>query len=209
MCAELADLGMQLARAAAARARADLAEHPAQAAPQPPATPAMAPQSYPVTAAHPDPAPAAPCRAAAIRPCKQIDPALLFTRLATVVRNCIALEARLAGTAPAAPTEDRARLLRADPRRPLIRDALKRALEKHPDRAELNRETTARLDEQLAADADQITHPGRLFFALCDAFSIEINVAILPDELLYANPEPAHLYDHVTTAPAPRATSPP
>jgi hypothetical protein len=179
-CAELADLAMQLARAAAARTLANWAEpeHP----------PAAAPPTAQVA--------------------KQTDPAVLFTRLAAVVRDCVALEARLAAGSGPAPRAA-ALQLRADPRRAPLREAFRRATEHHPDRAELLRETTTRIDEQLAADPDQKVRLANLYFPLCDELGIEIDLSILPDEFLILDPEPARQNEAAPRAPDPRATSPP
>jgi hypothetical protein len=174
LCAELADLAMQLARAAAARTLADWAE------PEAPAT--------------------APPGAAGTASPKQTDPAILFTRFAAVVRDCVALEARIA--AGAAPTPRAASLvLRADPRRAPLREAFRHATIKHPDHADLLRATTTRLDEHLAADTEQTTAPPHLFATICTELGIAIDLATLPDEYLNA------LYE--ATNPDPRATSPP
>jgi len=205
MCAELADLAMQLARAAAARTRADWAEPEVPPTAEPTFLPAAAPQSDPETAPHSNPAPApTPRRVAATAPYKQTEPALLFNRLAATVRDCIALEARLAaGAAPT--TRARTLQLRADPRRAPLREAFDRATEKHPDRADLRRETTTRLDEELTADSDQTLALGNLFFTICDELGIEIDIAQLPDEFLFLS----ETIDSHDDAPDPRATSPP
>jgi len=89
---------MQLARAAAARTLANWAEPEAAPATKPQSTQAAEPHSESETAPHANPAPT-PRRAASYlagtASHKQIDPAVLFTRLAAVVRDCVALEARL------------------------------------------------------------------------------------------------------------------
>jgi hypothetical protein len=124
------------------------------------------------------------------------------------VRDCIALEARL--TAGAGPTTRAATLLlRADSRRAPLREAFGRATEKHPDRADLLRETTTRLDEQLTNDPDQTIDLGRLFFTICDEVGIEPDLAQLPDEFLTWACETTDPSEAVTNAPDPRATSPP
>jgi hypothetical protein len=134
---------------------------------------------------------------------KPTDPALLFTRLAATVRDCIALESRLA----AAAAGTRGPLLpRADPRRAPLREALRHATKNHPGHAELLRDTATLLDEQLAADPDQTIDPAALLGAICDEFGITINFATLPDEYLFAatgTPEQGE------DTPDPRATSPP
>jgi hypothetical protein len=121
--------------------------------------------------------------------CKPIDPALLFTRLAATVRDCIALEARLTAGTPAT-ARATSLLLRADPRRATLREAFRHVTENHPDRTELLRETTTRLDDQLAADAAQIIDPATIFFAICEELAIVIDFSTLPDEYLDFAPEP-------------------
>jgi hypothetical protein len=201
MCAELAELGMDLARAAAARARADWAkpeEPPApEAHPEPPPEPEVAAPGRLAQAARPPRVAAPSARAAS---CKPTDPALIFTRLVTSVRDCITLEARLAagliptsrGTSPA---------LRADPRRASLQNIFRRITGHHPDRAELIRQTTARIDEDLAADPDRTLELPELFFKICEDFGIEVDLATLPDEFL-------GVIDDLD-APDPRATYPP
>jgi hypothetical protein len=213
MCAELADLAMQLARAAAARALTDSAEPepPPAAEPQP----TQAAESQPLQAAEPLSLPdAAPhsTRETAPRPPtiriaspRQIDPALLFTRLAAVVRDCITLEARLAAAAtdrrgphPLTP--------RADPRRAPLREILDLATQNHPGRAALNREITTRLEEHLAADPYHTVNPAQILDAICDEFAIDLDLAKISDghlDMLCGTDDgPDDDFD-------PRATSPP
>ena len=209
MCAELADLGMELARAAAARTRANLVEPEEHPASHTQFTPAPDAQSDPETARAANPAPAAAsCRAATAASHKQTDPAILFTRFAAIVRDCIALEARLAAGSPHT-TRAGSLALRADPRRALLRHAFHRTLENHPDRAVLLRETTTCLDEDLAADAEQTAHPAHLFANICNELGIEFDVAILPDELLGADLVTTYAREDRHNAPGYRATSPP
>jgi len=198
MCAELADLGMQLARAVAARALSDWQEPEAAAfvaAPEP----SPAPQGQPTHIRTPS------CKTPS---CKPVDPALLFTRLAAAVRECIALEARLAGGTQAA-SRAPAPLRGADPRRAPLRDIFRLVTKNHPDRAALLRETTNRVDEELAADAGQTTQAPSIFFAICEEFGIEIDFATLPDLYLNALCDGIDPEDDVTVTPEPRATSPP
>jgi len=215
MCAELADLAMQLARATAARALADQAAPeapPSTQATEPPSTQATAPPSpqplEPAAASGPAAHPARATAPRATLSCpRQIDPALLFTRLAAVVRDCITLEARLAaGLAPTRGTRPRASLS-ADPRRDLLREILRRAIEHHPARAALNREIPARLEQHLEADPDQTLHPTEILEKICDEFQIEPDWANLPDEYLDAICE--GLEEPGEETPDPRATSPP
>jgi len=253
MCAELADLAMQLARAAAARALTDRAEpepppaaepqsirvaepqsmrvaepQPMQAAePQPMQAaepqPMQAAEPQPMQAAEPQPLQAAeplslpaaaahPTRETAPRPPtiriaspRQIDPALLFTRLAAVVRDCITLEARLA----AAATDTRGPhplTPRADPRRAPLREILDLATQNHPGRAALNREITTRLEEHLAADPYHTVNPAQILDAICDEFAIDLDLAKVSDDhldvLCGTEDDPDDDFD-------PRATSPP
>ena len=198
---------MQLARAAAARTLTNWSEPEPPPAPEPPPIPAPEPHSDPEAAPPPNRAPT-PHRAAGTSSYKSIDPAVLFTRLAATVRDCITLEARL--TAGAGPTTRAATLqLRADPRRAPLREAFRDAIKNHPDRAELQRESTTRLDEELTADPDQTIDLGRLFFTLCDELGIEVDLAIVPDELLLWAVETTNPNEAVTNPPDPRATSPP
>jgi len=208
---------MQLARAAAARTLAYWAECEAPQTAEPLSDHAAAPPSQQAaqprpdrqTAPHTNPAPPRPAsRPATAASYKPTDPAVLFTRLAAVVRDCIALEARLSAGATAAPGDrtPRDRTLRADPRRTLLNDALRKATKNHPDSAGLMREATTRLDEQLAADPDQTIHPGRLFFDLCEELGIEPDYAKLPDAIIFGAYGPA---DQDEDEPDPRATSPP
>jgi hypothetical protein len=198
---------MQLARAAAARTLTNWAEPEQPAAPEPPSIPAAQPQWHPETAPRPNRAPT-PHRAAGTSSYKQTDPAVLFTRFAAVVRDCIALEVRL--TAGAGTTTRAATLrLRADPRRAPLREAFRDATKNHPDRAELLRETTTRVDEQLANDPDQTVGLGTLFFNLCDELGIEVDLAIVPDVFLTTYSETTNPNAAETNRPDPRATSPP
>ena len=211
MCAELADLAMQLARAAAARALADCAapDQPAAAEPAP-LQAAEQPHQARETAPHENPAPTRRPTIPRLSLPRPTDPALLFTRLAAVVRDCITLEARLAaGLAPprGKTTHASALTLPADPRRTLLREILRRAIEHHPARAALNRDITTRLEEHLEADPDQALHPTQILEFICDEFQIEPDWANLPDEYLDAICE--GLQDPGEESPDPRATSPP
>jgi hypothetical protein len=200
---------MQLARAAAARALAGLAEPENPPIAEPPALPAAAPE--PAPPAMPSPARQRPAARAASP--KHTDPATLFTRLAATVRDCIALESRLAGVpaatphtrAPATiPTHAAAR--RADPRRAPLCEAVRLSTANHPDSAALNREFATRLDEQLAADPDCAVDPINILDSVCGELGIEIDFAVLPDACLFNFAAPSANGHH---APYPRATSPP
>ena len=205
LCAELTDLAMQLARAAAARTLTDWAKPEPPPAAEPPPISATEPQSDSETAPHPDRAPTPRYAAASYKP---INPAVLFTRFAATVRDCIALEARLvAGAAPA--TRAVTLQLRADPRRAPLREAFHDAIKNHPDRADLLRETTTRLDEQLTNDPDQTIGLGNLLFDICNELGIEVDLAQIPDVFLTTYSEPTNPDAHATNPPDPRATSPP
>jgi hypothetical protein len=203
---------MQLARAAAARALTDWAEPQDAPTAAPQITPAPAPPFPQTTEPHADSetaSAAAPRRptlhAARASTAKPIDPAVLFTRLAAVVRDCIALEARLAA-APAATTTARARQLSVDPRRAHLREAFRHITANLPDRAALNRDIAVRLDEHLAADPDQTIDPINLLDAICAEYGIELDLATLPDEYLFGADE---MTDEADDDFEPCATSPP
>jgi hypothetical protein len=202
---------MQLARAAAARTLVNWAKPEESAAAETPSILLAEPQSDPETAPHPNPALTqrrAFCQGASTASHKSIDPALLFTRLAAVVRDCIALEARL--TAGNGSTSRAVTLqLRADPRRAPVREAFRDAIKNHPDRADLLRETTTRLDEQLTNDPDQTIGLGNLLFDICNELGIEVDLATVPDEFLTSYSETTARDEGVTKPPYPRATSPP
>ncbi|MEJ0048420.1 MAG: hypothetical protein WDN04_21605 [Rhodospirillales bacterium] len=110
MLAELIDLGMQLARAAAARALIDLAKPAAPASDEPasleaeppPDPPEKSPSKPPASERPPDGAPATPRRATlrSLASLKPIDPAQLYIRLTTAICACIALQTRLTKTRP-------------------------------------------------------------------------------------------------------------
>jgi hypothetical protein len=166
MCRELAELAMELAQLAAAKARTSLAEAPHAA------------NTGPERAAAPLP-----------RTPKTIDPAVLFTRLSRAVQQAVALEARIAGDAPAARQTKTppasTKTLRADPRWTIIRDIIKIALEKNPDRREIQREAEARLQEELQADPEQTLTTRQTLQTIIDDVGIEVDYHQLPDELLH------------------------
>jgi hypothetical protein len=210
---------MQLARAAAARALADLAEPDPSPAPQTAAQPAP----HRIPAADPFPAEiepraksetassAAAARRAAFdvpRPgtAKRIDPATLFTRLAAIVRDCIALEARLAGTAAAQTAATPALPCRPDRRRDHLREAFRFVTSSRPDRATLVPALDQRLDDALAADPGRTIDLAELMDEICAEFGIELDYASLPDKYLFV---PADLEIGAEDDFDPRATSPP
>ncbi len=170
MCAELADLAMELARDAAARARTAMAE------PETPAPTAERPIEVPPAAR--------PARPAAAR--KPPDPALVFVRLAKVVRDCMLLEAKLAAGMPATPADTSERP--ADPRHAILQDAFGHVTRHHPDRAALIRETSARLADHLAADPEQTIEIAELLYKICGELGIAIDLVTLPNKYLGMGP---------------------
>ena len=164
MCQELAELGMELARAAAARALRDWAT---------PATPAASPDENPA----PEPTPQA---AAA----KTLDPGLLFARLSRAVRQSIALEARIA--ADALVSHRHTHRSPNDPRREILRRALHQASAGHPDHAELRRDTDERLDHELAIDPGQHISVPELLATISEDLGIPITYDRLPDTFLFS-----------------------
>ena len=201
MCAELAELGMDLARVVAARALADWAkpEEP-PAAPQPFEPEAEHP-TLPPQAARPLRLPGLSVRAAS---CKSADPALIFTRVAACVRASVTLESRLAaGLTPT--SRATSPTLRADPRRAPLRDIFRKITQHHPDHADLVRETTARIDADLAADPEHTLELPELFFNICEDLGIEVDLAHLPDAFLGLAADD----EAPPNSPTPRATSPP
>ncbi len=192
---------MDLARAAAARTLADWSEpqQPPTAEPElvhPPAPPANPTRSANTT------------RSSTTRATtKPTDPAVLFTRLAAVVRDCIALEARLAaGGSPRAPNRRPESHACSDSRREPLLEAFRFVTANIPGRAATMRDITARLDEELAADPDQAYGSADFLACICEDFGIEIDYTKLPDEYLFYPIDPPYDDDDASD---PRATSPP
>ena len=217
MLAELEELGMQLARATAARALADLAE---PESPEAPEEEADEPPLEPL-AAEPPPEPAqatTPRRATARSPGtttrKSSDPVQSFLRLASAICACIALEARLTA-GPATGSRLVSPALRADPRREPLLKAFRDATEHTMDRSLLRYEFAFRLDNELTADPEQILGLPELFIPLCEALEIELDYAKLSDEIIGmgpatgANGEILGDDPHRIQPPNTRATSPP
>ena len=216
MLAELEELGMQLARATAARALADLAE------PEAPEEQAEEPLSEPPA---PEPSQQAtlattPRRTASRSPIttprKSSDPVQSFLRLAAAVCACIALEARLSLGPITASSRLVSPALRADPRRDPLVKTFRDITEHAQDRGSLRHDFIARLDEELTADPDQILSLPELFFPLCAEIKFEPNLAKLPDAIIGMDPN--HIYrgdelpeddPYFLPIPNPRATSPP
>jgi hypothetical protein len=158
MCRQLTEISMELAHLAAARAglaAAAAAGEPESTTRPPPGT---------------------------------TDPAMLFIRLSRSVQQSLALEARIAGdTAKASQTAIRQasrNTLRGDPRWNTIREIIKIATEKHPDRNEIRREAEARLQEELQADPEQSATTRATLQVIIDDVGIEVDYHQLPDELL-------------------------
>ena len=211
--AELIDLGMQLARATAAKALADLAQ------PDPQEDPAEPPnlESEPA----PQPAQSAPPRRTAAKPqgapkTKPTDQVQAFLRLATAVCECIALEARLSA-GPATTRRDMiSPALRADPRRDPLIKAFREATEHAENRGALRYEFAFRLDQDLTADPEKILTLPELFIPLCEELEFQPDPAKLPDEILGMCPATTEdgtpiIKDdpYCMTRPTPRATDPP
>jgi hypothetical protein len=188
MLAELQELGMQLARATAARALADLAQpDPPEDAEQPEPEPQPAPQPAEPrqqTATTPSRTPARPTAATNKKP---PDPVTAFIRLATAICELIALEAQIA----AGPAPIRGQIspqLRADPRRLPLIEALNDQIKKHPDRTALRRQIATFLDNELTADPDQEKDASEFFFVTLNHFDIEVDYNLVPDLLLGYGP---------------------
>ena len=191
MLAELAELGMQLARATAAKALADLAA-PEQPEDEPEPLAAEAPSEAAL---------ATPPRRISTTPAgaRKTDPVTSFIRLATAVCEIIALEAGLA----AGPAASRPGLvspaLRADPRREPLLKAFREVTEHKQDRSAARYEFARLLDEELTADPDQILGYPEIFYPICMSLGIELDVSKLSDQIIGMDPP----------AEDPRATSPP
>jgi hypothetical protein len=161
MLRELAEIGMALARA--------LGEH-ALAALAPPA------------AETPEPAPAPPSR---------IDPGLAFARVARVVRQIIALEARIVADRDAPPRprhpDGRRPDRSADPRHATIRRVLHEAARldaRGAAPAPLLRRIDERLGDELDADPDQDLPIEAIIAGLCEDLGLGRDLARVSDELL-------------------------
>ena len=215
MCQELADLGMQLTRAAAAKALRD-AEAASAAAP-----------------------PAATPRA------RSPDPTLAFARLSREVRQIITLECHLAaGPAAAAsvprrhaaqrreheprpgipkipkvPEAPRAKPANADNRRALIRQVVNDLTEQHPNRDIVRMQFTARADRALAADPGYEIPASRILLDIASKMGLDLETAevsqeiydeLLPHRFRTQEPEqPAFTTPAFTPPITPRSTSPP
>ena len=204
MLAELIDLGMQLARATAAKALADLAE------PEPPEeqAPEFETQAEPPSEAAQT---ATPRRTAPKSPGtpRKIDPVQSFLRLATAVCECIRLEAGLAA-GPATKSGLVPPALRADPRRDTLLKAFREVTEHTQDKSAVRYGFTTRLDQELTADPEKILGLPEIFYPLCQEFGIELDVSKLSDEIIGMDPPSDDDEDpYRMNPPNPRATSPP
>ena len=203
--AELQELGMQLARATAARAIADLA--------RPDPTQAEAPQPEPLATDPPPEAEQSTPHPTQSRPgttrSRPPDPVTSFIRLAEAVCRCIALEAGLA----AGPAASRPGLvspaLRADPRREPLLKAFREVTEHKQDRSAARYEFARLLDEELTADPDQILGYPEIFYPICMSLGIELDVSKLSDEIIGMDPWDHSKNPYCMNPPSPRATSPP
>ena len=214
MLAELEELGMQLARATAAKALADLAE------PDPPEEEAEELFSEPLAAEpKPEAAQAATPRRTAARSSgtspRKSDQVTSFIRLAKAVCELIALESGLAA-GPAATSGLISPALRADPRRETLLKAFREVTEHTQDRSAVRCEFTHRMDQELTADPEQLLGYPEIFYPLCKALGIALDVSKLSDEIIGMSPAtdadgiPIPEEDpYGDNPPTPRATSPP
>ena len=99
--------------------------------------------------------------------------------------------------------------LHVDPRRAQVCDLFDRTFENHPDRVELLRQATTRLDERLAADPHQDLGIGNFFFDTCGELGIELDYPTFSNELICSYVQASGPSEAVRRAIDPRATSPP
>ena len=205
MLAELIDLGMQLARATAAKALADLAE------PEPPEAAALLSEplaSDPPPEAAPATTPRRTASAHRATTPRRTDPVTSFLRLAKAVCECIALEAGLAA-GPATKTGLVSPALRADPRRETLLKAFREVTEHTQDKSAVRYGFTTRLDEELTADPEKRLGLPEIFYPLCQEFGIELDVRKLPDDIIGMDPWDYENDPYCMDPPTPRATPPP
>ncbi len=161
MLRELAEIGMALARAIGEQALAAL-EAPATPDPAAPQAEAPDPQSPPRT-----------------------DPGLAFARVARAVRQCIALEARIAAGPLPAPRGRAAPQPAPDPRRDLIRRVVRLAAEADGlASTALKRDIDERLDDELEADPDGDTPVEEIIVAIFQDLGLARDLARQPDEVI-------------------------
>ncbi len=187
MLRELAEIGMALARAIGEQALAALeAPPPDPETPQPEAPPSPAPN--------------------------RADPGLAFARVARAVRQCIALEARIAAGPLPAPRGRAAPQPAPDPRREHIRRVVRLAAEADGlSFTALKREIDERLDDELEADPDGDTPVEEIIFAIIRDFGLARDLAHQPDEVIaiLAGPGPDEadpLDPDATATPTPTRT---
>ena len=167
LCQELLDLAMQLTRAAAAKA---LREYEAAETETP--------------------------GEANTKPHKGPDQITLFTRLATTVRQAIALEARLTAGPSASPRASRATIHDArptrdanpdpyaDPRLEVIARVLDDATKNHPRRRTIHETCVRRILECLTQDPNYEFPAEAILVAISDEVGIEVNYGKLSDKTL-------------------------
>jgi hypothetical protein len=152
MCQELADLAMQLTRAAASKALQSFTE--AEAPPQ-----EILPDTPP-TPKHPD-------------------PTTLFTRLSAAVRQAITLEARIAAS-PALPGRP-LRYPAPDSRREILRTTMRFGLDNHPDRATIRPAALNAVDQEIARDPDGLHPLLDIVTKICDDLNLELDPETIPE----------------------------
>jgi len=215
MLAELEELGMRLARATAAKALAELAEpeEPEDLEASLPPEP-LAAEPRPEAALAATPRRASP-RQAGTGSARKIDPVTSFIRLAKAVCELIALESGLAA-GPATTSGLVSPALRADPRRETLLKAFREVTEHTQDRSAVRCEFTHRMDQELTADPEQLLGYPEIFYPLCKALGIALDVSKLSDEIIGMSPAtdadgiPIPEEDpYGDNPPTPRATSPP
>lgn len=137
----------------------------------------------------PAPQPASPSAPEPARGCP--DAALAFSRAARIVHQSITLETRVAhgdllrGRATLPPPL-------ADRRRVLIRNALHRAVQDEPDRAQRRRQIDEHVDHELRADPAQELPSKDILETVAEGLQIPLDPAKLADELIgffYQPPE--------------------
>jgi hypothetical protein len=113
---------------------------------------------------------------------KTPDSATLFTRLSTVVRQAITLEAKLAGgsakAAPGAAVPD-------DPRRDIIRQVLDLSTARHLNRGQLRRDIMRLVDKAIAEDPEQKNEPFDIIEPIFNDHDLAIDYDQMRDELLH------------------------
>jgi hypothetical protein len=183
MLREMAELGMNMARVAAARA---LGDGPADTD-QPAADPSLA-------------------FARATRAVRQA--IALEIRVAAEAAPRHNPAGDLARSAPA-----RLAVPAPDPRRPALRQALHKLAAAEPERAaraQLRRHIDERIEEELLADPDGDLPLGEAFAAICDELGLNFDASTLSDEFLAIppTPHPPDMVRHATEPSLPRRNGP-